>query len=306
VTTGTGGTFSAGSGSATATNGQAAFTINATSTPGSCVLAVTTSNTSISGTSATLTTQLVGAPNKLAVISNASPKPAATPNGTCNSTNNSAGTITDPSCIKVVVELEDVNGLRVTNSTQQVSVTATLDANTCTGAGGGAGAAPTIGTNPVSTSSGRATFYFASAGAYSACSVTFSATGITSVSTTLTWTAGGADHLTCSFSPATIINDGASTSNATVKVRDALGNTVSTGSYSVTFGKSTDNGATTLLTSNPQTTSGGSTTYTVRSNAGVTNTDTYVGHITSGSTPTLPNSPASDTGCTIATKATLP
>src|SRR5207245_8306160 len=105
-----------------------------------------------------------------------------------------------------------------------------------------------------------------SSGAYSACSVTFTAvtTGgitLTSVSTTMTWTAGGADHLTCSFSPQAIVNDGSSTSTGTVRVKDALGNTVTTGSYSVTFSRLSGT-STTLLTSNPQTTSGGSAAFT--------------------------------------------
>jgi adhesin/invasin len=310
VGTGTGGTFSAGSGSATAVNGVVSFTITATSTPGSCILAITTSNTSIAGTSATLTTQLVGAANKLAISDNSSPKPAATSdlsgtggtNATCTKSNFSAGTITDPACIIVRVLVQDVNGLRVTDSTRQVTITATLDANTCTGAGGGSAA---VRSATDTSSSGRATFAFTSAGAYSACSVTFSATGLTSVTTTMTWTAGGADHLTCSFSPAYIISDGSSTSTATVKVRDFIGNTVTTGSYSVTFSRNSGT-STTLLTANPQTTSGGSTTFTVRSSSAlVASTDNYGPAITSGSTPTLPLA-APNGSCNITQQPTLP
>lgn len=306
--TGTGFSVSAGSGSATASSGVVSFVLTSTSTPGSCLIQVTTSSTSIAGTSATLTTQIVGAPNKLAVSDNSSPKPAAKSdlsgaggtNATCTKANFAAGTITDPACIIVRVLVQDVNGLRVTGPAGALTITATLDPNTCTGAGGGSAA---VRSATDTASSGRATFAFTSAGAYSACSVTFSNASVTSTTATLTWTAGGADHLTCSFSPIAIINDGSSTSTATVKVRDVLGNTVSTGSYSVTFSRNSGT-STTLLTSNPQTTSGGSTTFTVRSTT-TPGTDNYGPAITSGSTPTLPLAVANGT-CNISVQATLP
>ncbi len=298
--TGTGFSVSAGSGSATAASGQVTFTLTATSTPGSCIIAITTNNTSVAGTSSTLTTQIVGAPNKLAISDSGSPKPAATANGTCTKANYAAGTITDSACIIVRVLVQDVNGLRVTGPTGAVVVTATLDPNTCTGAGGGSAA---VNSATDTASSGRATFAFTSAGAYSACSVTFSSPSLTSVTTTMTWTAGGADHLTCSFSPIAIINDASSTSVATVKVRDQLGNTVSTGSYSVTFSRNSGT-STTLLTSNPQTTSGGATTYTVRSTT-TAGTDNYAAAITSGSSPTLPLVVANGT-CNVSVQTSLP
>jgi len=275
-TQGTGATWSAGSGSATAVSGRVRFTFTATSTPGNCLEQTTTSSSSIAGSSATLTTQLVGAPNKLAVTSNDSPHPAGA---------NSATTI--------VVQVNDVNGNRVTSSTN--AITATRDDNTCTGAGGGSALPATVTQSAVQ---GVTTFTITSNGAYSACSYTFTSTGLTSTSTTMAWTPGGADHLTCSFSPLQIVSDGASTSTATVRVRDTLGNTVTTGSYSVTFSR-TAGTSTTLLTSNPQQTSGGSTTFTVRSiDNAHQGTDTYRGDVTSGSSPTLPltaggaNSPA--------------
>jgi hypothetical protein len=119
----------------------------------------------------------------------------------------------------------------------------------------------------------------------------------------MTWTAGGADHLTCSFSPIAIINDASSTSNATVKVRDSLGNTQSAGSYSVTFSRNSGV-STTLLTSNPQTTSGGSATYTVKSTTTL-GTDNYGAAITSGSSPTLPLVVANGT-CNISVQTSVP
>jgi adhesin/invasin len=252
-----------GSATATAANGRTDFTVQATSTPGTCNFTATTNNTSIAGSSATLTTQIVGAANKLAVSSNDSPHAAG-----------------PQSLTTVTVDVQDVNGLRVTSATNPI--TASLDSGTCTGAGGGSVVVASSG----ATSQGRATFTFTSNGAYSGCVVTFSATGLNSTTATIVFTAGPADHLTCSFSPLAIVNDGASTSTSTVRVRDTLGNTVTTGSYSVTFTR-TAGTFTTLLTSNPQTTSGGSTTFTVRSTT-TPGSDTYRGDITSGSSPTLP------------------
>jgi adhesin/invasin len=325
-----------GSGSATASSGAATFTFKSTSTPGSCIEATTTNSTSVAGSTATLTTQIVGAPNKIVVTTNTTPAPAANPAnypgaGACNYTNFiSNGTTTDPSCTKVTVQVQDVNGLRVTGDTGR-TITATIDHNSCsssTNSGGnsvyGSGKSSPGTTTFVTTaadaavtgndSSGSLSFAFGSRGAYSACTITFTSpagsggtpdVALASTTATLVWTAGGADHLTCAFSPTNITNDGASTSTATVRVRDVNGNTVTTGSYSVTFGKTTDNGATTLLTTNPQSTSSGSTTYTVRSTTKTgTNTDTYQATITSGSTPTLPLSAPNGT-CDITTQPLL-
>jgi adhesin/invasin len=302
VPTGTSPSVSDGSATATVVSGQVQFTLTAQTTPGTCPIAITTNNTAIAGTSTTLTTQLTGAPNKLLINSNDSPHPAADPAGvTCSKATFAAGTSTNPSCTIVRVTLNDVNGNRVTGNSSTI-VTAALDGDSCTGAGGG----PVTAVSLTDTaSSGRTTFAFTSRGAYSACSVTFSATGLTSVTTTMTWTPGGADHLSCSFSPIAIVNDGSSTSNATVKVRDSLNNSVSTGSYSVTFTRTAQtnvSGSTTLLTSNPQTTSGGSATYTVKSTANL-GTDTYTPTITSGSSPTLTGT---NTSCPISVQTTVP
>ena len=287
-TQGTGATFSAGSGSATAVSGRVRFTFTATSTPGNCLEQTTTSSSSISGSSATLTTQLVGAANKLAVSSNDSPHQASS--GTCPSA---------ASCTTVTILVQDVNGNRVTSSS--AAITATTDSGSCSSSATGGPVTPSSQT--VSASGGIATFTFSSAGAYSGCTITYTSTNLTSTTSTEVWTAGSADHLTCSFSPARIVDDGASTSTATVRVKDTLGNTVTSGSYSVTFSR-TGGSATTLLTSNPQTTSGGSTTFTVQSKLGTTGTDTYRGDQTSGNTPTLPltaggsNSPQDSLGST--------
>jgi adhesin/invasin len=309
VLTGTGSSVSDGSATATVVSGQVAFTLTAQTTPGTCLVAVTTNNSAVAGTSTTLTTQLTGAPNKLLINSNDTPHPAANPLAvTCSKAGFAAGTNTDPSCTIVRVTVNDVNGNRVTGATgaSAITITAALDANTCTGAGGGSA----VSVNPTdATSSGRSTFAFSSQGAYSACSVTFSAmagtppSALTSVTTTMTWTAGGADHLNCSFSPRTIVSDGSSTSAGTVRVRDVNGNTVTTGNYSISFsGTST---ATTQVTSSPQTSSNGSAVFTVKSIALANGTDTYTPSITSGSSPTLPLV-APNTTCQITAQPTVP
>jgi hypothetical protein len=143
------------------------------------------------------------------------------------------------------------------------------------------------------------TFAFESKGAYSACSVTFTgstAGGATLASTTatLTWTPGAADHLTCGVTPSSLPRaDGAATAVVTVRVKDLNNNTQPAGSYSVTLNQSTLNNAgagptsTTLLTTNPQMTSGGSTQYTVRATT-TAGTDNFAPVITSGSLPSLP------------------
>ena len=114
---------------------------------------------------------------------------------------------------------------------------------------------------------------------------------------------GPANNLTCAFSPSTIANDGgASTSTATVTIRDASAKEVSEGRYSITFSR-TSGSSTALETTNPQTTSGGRTTFTVRSTT-TAGTDTYTAAITAGTTPTLPN-PTSPP-CSISTQTVRP
>jgi len=242
----------------------------------------------VAGTSGTLTTQIVGAANKLVFrdfLPSSGSATVATPNGTCTTANR--GAATDNACIYVRLLITDANGNRVTGNNTTV-VTAALDANTCTGAGQSgtnnvAGAGSTSATTSTAASGG-VTFAFTSTGAYSGCLVTFTATGLASTTATLVWTAGSPDHLSCKFAPANIPADSSATSVATVRVRDSLGNSTGTGTYSVTF---TGGGASeTLLTANPQTTSAGTTSFTVRSTA-VQGTDTWTPTITSGSSPTL-------------------
>ncbi len=142
------------------------------------------------------------------------------------------------------------------------------------------------------TSSGTATLVFTSAGAYPNCRITFSSGSLTGTSVNATWTAGAADHLTCSFSPNPIPPDNTTISVGTVAVRDSVGNVVTTGSYSVSFSR-TARATTTLQTANPQATSAGYAYFTVK--AGTTaGTDTYTPTIATG--PTLPGT---NSGCPI-------
>src|SRR5205814_4291615 len=94
--------FAGGSGTATAMSGRVQFTVAGTSTPGSCLMITTTNNTSITGSQATLTTQIVGAPNKLGISSNDSPHSASN-TGSCvvGGTKN-----TDVSCTTIVVGVQ--------------------------------------------------------------------------------------------------------------------------------------------------------------------------------------------------------
>jgi hypothetical protein len=280
VTQGSSGAFSLGGGNATAANGRVAFTIQATSTPGACTFFATTNNSSIAGTSATLTTQITGAPNKLAVVSNDSPKNVAN-SGTCTV----AGGKTDQSCMTFVISVQDVNGSTVTSDNGR-TITGTPGSG-CNGAGGG----NVIQRDATTTASGRATLVFSSAGAYPQCTITFSAAGIASVNSTVTWNSGGADHLACVFFPTPIPPNSTSISSATVSVNDQFNNVVTTGVYSVSFGR-VSGSATTLITSSPQNTSGGYVVFNVRSNT-TTGSDTYGPALAQGSLP------GSNTTCTV-------
>jgi len=273
VTQGTAPSFSGGGGSATAVQGRVAFTFNATSQPGQCLVYVTTNNGSIAGTSVTLTTQIVGAANKIAVLSNDSPHAAAN-SGTCAP----GGPNADQSCTTIVVAVQDVNGNIVTSDNGR-TITPIPDAATCTGAGGG----NVTARNSPTTSAGKATFVFSSRGAYPNCTITFSSSGVTSVNVVAGWTAGGADHLACAFSPTPLPPDGNAQSAGLVTVRDAFGNQVSSGTYSVNFNRISGS-VTVQQTPNPQSMNGGSVVFLVRSTTS-TGSDTYGPALNSGTLP---------------------
>lgn len=270
VLTGSGGSAGGGSGAATAVQGRVEFSVRSTTTPGSCSFLATPRTTGIVSSSASLTTQIVGSPTQLGVTANDSPHAAGS-----------------ASLTKVTVAIRDALGSRATSSS--LTITATLDTTTCTGAGGGNVVIAASGT----TSNGQAVFQFTSNGAYTGCTVTFTASGLSSTTAAIVFTPGAADHLGCTFSPSTINDDGSSTSVGLVRVRDQSNNDLTTGSYSVTFSRSSGSGATTLLTSSPQTMTNGVVTFLVRSVAsGTTGTDTYTPALYTG---TLPNVVANTT-----------
>ncbi len=275
ITQGTSQGVSAGSAGATDSSGRVKFTIQSTSTPGQCLLIVTTNNSSIAGSNAVLTTQIVGAANKLAVTANDSPHQASN-TGSCTV----GGGNTDLSCTTVVVAVQDVNGAIITSDNGR-TISATPDPNTCSGAGGGS----VVVRASTTTSGGRATFVFSSAGAYSACTITFSTANVSSVNTTASWTAGGADHLACTLTPSPLPPNNTSIANGAVSVRDVFGNVVTTGTYSVLFTRMSGSANTTITAgANPQNTSGGYANWTVKAGT-VTGTDTYGPSLSSGSLP---------------------
>jgi hypothetical protein len=220
-------------------------------------------------------------PNKLGGSSSDSPKP---PGGT----------------ITLTVDLQDVNGLRITSST--ALVTLQLDATTCTGAAAGNVTAPSGQAAPASQ--GRATFTLRSDGAYPGCVVTLSSAGVTSTNTIVRFDAGAPDHLTCTFAPPAILGDGISLATATVRVRDAAGNPVTTGGpWSIVFVRATGS-FTTLVSANPQLTSGGTASFTVHSTTTL-GIDGYNASINPGTQPTLP-SPMTSQVCSISVQSTVP
>src|SRR5207237_2458975 len=107
----------------TVSRGRIEFPVTVTSQPGVCGFTITTSLTTIAGSSATLTTVIVGAASKLSVVGSDSPKIA---NGT--------------STLTITVEVQDSRGQRITSS--NALITLGFDVTTCTGAPGGSVYAP--------------------------------------------------------------------------------------------------------------------------------------------------------------------
>ncbi|MDE3102053.1 MAG: hypothetical protein KGJ98_07430 [Chloroflexota bacterium] len=290
----------AGSATKSAVSGVATFTMMSSTTPGTCSWTasdVTTS--SVSSASATLTTVIVGTASKLAVTKNSGSP--VTADGTQK--------------ITVTVALEDANGNIVTTPAAQVTLTSTLGSG-CTGSNAAGQSGKTVtNSGNVTTSNGIAKFVYSSTFATSGCTITYSGnnssgTALSTASATIAFTPGAPTGIACKFSPAYIVNDGSSTSLATVSIVDTNLNATNSGSYSVTFSKSTDNGATTQLTASPQTTTNGVATFTVKSTTKAgTNTDTYRASTTIGSTAVTTNTPANAGGgpdCAITVQPTLP
>jgi hypothetical protein len=157
---------SLGSWTITAVQGRAEFNVQATTTPGQCQVIITTNNTSIPGTSATLVTQVTGVASRLGVSGSDSPKVIG-------------------STMTLTVDIQDANGLRITSS--GALVTMQFDPTTCTGASGGNVFAPSG--QSVLANQGRATFTLRSDGAYPGCILTFASSGLTGTNATVRWSA---------------------------------------------------------------------------------------------------------------------
>ena len=298
-----------GSGSAgptTASGGSAYFTITSTSTPGTCGWTATANATGVASASATLTTVITGAPNKLAIAGNASPRAA-----------DGAATL------RVTVALQDASGNPDTTPSDQVTVTATLGSG-CSGTkadgttgtvtfSDGTSTAHTAATGSYSayngvagntassaTSTNYARFVFKSTYATAGCTVTFTdGASVTSTTANIVFTAGGPAKVACAFSPAYIVSDGSSTSIGTVSITDANQNLAPQGTFSVSFAR-TGGSSTTLLTASPQNTSNGVASFSVRSSSSAaTTTDTYTATTTIGGT-------AVTNTCAITQQPTLP
>jgi hypothetical protein len=269
--------------SAVASQGRVSFLVQAGSTPATCVFTVTTNNTSIAGTSVSVETRTVGAPSKLAIISNDSPHPASN-TGVCDLSSSP----TDASCTRIVVGVQDANGVLLTGDSGRI-VSMTLTPGACTGAGG-----DVLQRGSTSTVAGKATFAFSSAGSYVSCGVNFTSTNLVGVSATMTWTAAIADHLSCAFVPDSMPSNTYPAVTGTVSVRDRLGNLVTTGTYSVALVRTSGN-TTTLATGGSQYTSAGTASFTLFRQGTNVGVDVYAPALGAGTLPqTAPN-----TSCTI-------
>jgi len=176
--------------SGTATGPVVQFTVSSTTLPGTCLIAVT-GNVAVGGTTIALNTRVVGPASRLAVSSGGGATQPASLTGSCSIAGVSAHNNDDPSCVVVTVDIQDLNGLRVTGDNARV-VTATLDATTCAGGGrgdvtiqGSTSSSASVGTS--TAAGGRATFVLSSHGPYSGCRIAFTAPFLTGSSTTEVW-----------------------------------------------------------------------------------------------------------------------
>ncbi len=217
------------------------------------------------------------------ILSNDSPHPASNA-GVCDLSSSPS----DPSCTRIVVGVADASGAIVTGDNGR-AITMNLSQSLCTGAGG-----DVLQRGSTTTSGGKATFSFSSSGAYGACAITFNATSLVGVSTTAVWTAGAADHLSCSFSPDVLPSNSSPLITATVRVRDSLNNLVTGGTYSVVLTR-TAGTATSLITGGAQYTSGGLAAFSLVRQGTNIGVDVYAPSLSSGTLPNLlPN-----TSCTV-------
>ena len=294
-------TGSGGSASGSASSGVATFTIQSTSTPGTCSFSTSdSSNTSVSSSSATLTTVITGAANKLVVTN--------TP---------SSATADNAATIVLTVKVEDANGNVVTGDSTDMVTPSTVSGCSGTNAAGTSGSVPMPAAQTVSA--GVAKFTFTSTFATSGCTVKFSSGTLSTASATIVFTPGGAVGVACKFSPGRIAPDGSSVSIATVAIVDKNNNAVGSGTYSTTFAfytytAGTTGGVasaagpyTTQVTLSPQNTTNGSAPYTVQSkkttganSSEIVGTDTYSATATiNGATVTTQGNGSTTARCSI-------
>ncbi|HEV2249938.1 MAG TPA: hypothetical protein VGT60_05485 [Candidatus Limnocylindria bacterium] len=193
VTQGANGTLALDGTTASASGNVVTFTVASTTLPGTCLLAITTGDLRVAGTTAALTTRVVGPGTTLAVSSGGGAAHPAAVAGSCTIAGVRARNNDDPSCVVVTVDVLDLNGLRVTGDNTRV-ITATLDPTTCAGGPGGPvalqGSASTAPSAATSTAAGgRATFVFSSHGPYAGCRITFTSPFLSPASTTEAWSA---------------------------------------------------------------------------------------------------------------------
>lgn len=185
-------TIAADGSSATVVGETGQFVVTSTTFPGLCTLDVTSPNIPAMGAVAAVTTRVIGPANKLGVSAGAASTHPASLTGACAVAGVPAGTNDNPSCTVVTVDVQDINGNRISADSTRV-VTATLDGATCTGGTRGSvnisGPDGTSGSGASATvSRGRATFVLASPSAYPACRVTFTTPSLAGTSTTEAWT----------------------------------------------------------------------------------------------------------------------
>ena len=251
-------------------------TFTMTGVPGSCT--ITASATGLTSASATAKAISAGPAAQLVFVANTC---SNTP--TTASTQSSSGTttITTSSECYVKIAVQDAAGNTVFGSGASITVNFYKTGTTtlCSALGGAAslGEAANPYTATIGATSTSLKVFVADSVAQT-CDATATSGTLTSATAQVSFTGfGAATRLTATASPQPIPANGASTSTVTVCVRDVAGNKILSGTAStdsLTLFKTTNNGATTLLTSNPQAASSGCASFTVQSTTTV-GTDTY-------------------------------
>jgi len=245
-------------------------TLTITGVPGSCT--VTAASTGLTSGSKTATVTAAGPASKLAITAN-----------TCTNTPTTANTAS--STCYVTFQVQDASGnpvfvvTPITLNLYKTGTTTLCSATTLsTTPAGGAGNPATASTLGATGSTVKFTISDAVAQVCDATGSSTAFTGGTATGTASFTGFGAATNLGApTFTPNPIPANGVATSSVTVCVRDASGNKVTSGTGSsdtISLIKTTNAGATTMLTSNPQAATAGCATFTVQSTTTV-GTDTY-------------------------------